>query len=240
MSFGGTGYPIGDYPPPSSGKEAGGGGNSYMGMGAAAIGLIGDYFSGRKASNERKRAEQRMLDMDNTKHQREVRDLRKAGLNPILSSTQGAASAGQVPGPAPVPQYGESIRGGISSALQMAMLKANLDNVNADTAAKTASALLTGKTASNVPPSGMALERYDKETKEVQQRIWKLDTDIAIGNIDAERARLEYEWLKRNKDKLVAIMAPVAYEREQIDRLFSGDFSPSTVVKLFLEMWKSR
>lgn len=210
------------------------------GLAAAGASMLGSYFSGRAAKNERKHVEQRMLDMDNTKHQREVRDLRKAGLNPILSATQGAASPGQVAPAAPVPDYGGSVTRGLSSGLQAAMLKANIDNVHADTAAKMASALLTGRTADNLPSSGMAWDRYSKETKEVQQRIWKLDADIAQGTIGAERARLEFEWMKANKDKILAMMAPTAYEREQIDKMFKGDMSPSTAIKLFLEFWKGR
>lgn len=48
--------------------------------------LFGDYRSRKAASSQRKWLQY----MDNTKHQRQVADLRAAGLNPILSATGGS------------------------------------------------------------------------------------------------------------------------------------------------------
>lgn len=116
----------------------------WMDAGASLIGGAIDYF-GQKEANRRNVdfARERMAweeRMSSTAHQREVLDLRAAGLNPILSAGGGSSTPS---GASPV--ITSELEGASASAQALPRLKADLEAIKAQADASRASAALDAK-----------------------------------------------------------------------------------------------
>lgn len=92
-------------------------------LGGLAGGLVSTLYSAQMGSKVAKDNRAFQRDMSSTAHQREVQDLAKAGLNPILSATGGAGASTPSGATAPIPDVGSTLSKGVSSALQYKALK---------------------------------------------------------------------------------------------------------------------
>lgn len=105
-------------------------------IGAAAISTLGSLIGGKKqqdASQDMAREQMQFQErMSSTAHQREVADLRSAGLNPILSAKHGGASTPAGAAGTAVDYIGNAARAGVSTAFQAKRLAADLEHIEQD------------------------------------------------------------------------------------------------------------
>lgn len=126
-------------------------------IGAIGGSLIGGWMQNRGASQAASRAMGFSERMSNTAHQREVADLRAAGLNPILSANSGASSPGGVNAPVI-----DALTPAINSGRTNAMLRNETKLMRATVQNKAAENILTKANADNAVTSGRVLAQDER------------------------------------------------------------------------------
>jgi len=171
-----------------------------MGAGAAAVGaaiadagtsIIGSVISAGQARRNREWQEK----MANTAHMREVKDLRAAGLNPILSATGGRGA--DTPSPAmPEISLRSNFSGAVASAQQARQLdmlekknNADIDLVDANSARANWETLLSKLEYQKKFPQELAA--LNAQTKLSENAAIKTGVDTQVSSATASNLRIE-------------------------------------------------
>lgn len=154
---------------------------SLIGGAASAYGQYQANKENRKLAKEQMDFQERM---SSTAHQRQVKDLRAAGLNPILSANSGASS------PAGATATMENaLEKGVSSAIESRRLKKEMDAVDSQTSlnraqesAAESQALLTTNSAKVAKEQ---LKQLESQTDAVRSESKLRKTQAEIDNMMA-------------------------------------------------------
>lgn len=199
-------------------------------------GIGGDIYSAKQMKESAQDQMAFQERMANTQHQREVADLKAAGLNPMLSGTGGAGAAAPSGAGYQVPDYGDRL----SSALQLKLQKAQIDNVNAQTSnthAQTAQTVqATAKEAAGKPywekSAAMDLEKKISE-------IESLETGERLTAAETHRAQILLKDLISNRQLRDYVQSAAYAERTAFNKILKGDADASalaTALKVLKEL----
>lgn len=156
--------------------------------GASLLGGVFSNISSAQQASEQMRFQERM---SGTAHQREVRDLRAAGLNPILSATGGPGastpSGAMAPQPDPVTPAVNSALAAYSKKAETDKMKLELGLVQATTQREASQELLNMQTT----------RKMLYETQSAKEAYQIIKNEALSSNIEADLNRLKTEKYRR-------------------------------------------
>lgn len=162
-------------------------------IGAGVLGIAGGAITNNANAKEAQKNRDFQEYMSSTAHQREVADLRKAGLNPILSAGGSGAST---PGGATA-HMEDALGKGVSSAMAARALKADIEAKEGQISlAKAQEATAKAQEHLNINSARVAEQTALGIAQDNVKTGYGMTAAKEQGQLDAERARTDRKYLQ--------------------------------------------
>lgn len=215
----------------------------WAGAAAGALGYLGqeDVNSASAAASEKqmdfqRQQNQKMMDFQqynsNTSYQRGVKDMIKAGLNPMLAYSQGGAStpSGTTSQGSQPAFIGNKLQAGVNSALDVAQRTTAVDNTKADTVLKETQARVNSAEEAEIiartPTYAQGIRLSEHQVQKALQDMDLSRTEVRrleaeILNIPKEGRKIDSETLL-NRAHVRLSDKQVAHFDALMDEIYAG------------------